>query len=786
MLDVFRKNSIELVEKEVSILQSSLATLNTSSLFVEEKYKLIESIKEQYNRLDTANKKTINEWLNGRYKNFLEKLIKYDKNIHNTVDFVNYSFRWGISGVISQDIDLAYYLVNPIITREKFKTEPISSYAFLTHGSILFHYFRESINEDNINRETLFKRAVSSLVQSYQSAKNDYLKNRSAYFLTQLYSLNGDFDSAIVWYYRSLDCSDLVHDQFSMLFSILFRDIDKDMILSFNFVGKVFTKENIQNRYFWIFVKSKIGNSIAINHIDTVINLSYPLYSKKNDNWGDDIEDFFTTLDNYISFVVEPLDRSYTPKLQTLYFSPILNNRGKAEVLFRMAQIQRFYINDLGRAMLMASESNSLFFNLKRLDFMSRTFLEEFGLDIREILDSSSCKFQNSNINFYCLEKDRKVLAWKRLIKKGCLSGRLDEEIEFLEYIKEHTNNKKLLQVSKTRLAYLYFKGTAGISEDGFTKPNYQKAKKYFEDIKENPLVTKYLQHPRLSIYLDMEKASPIGDENYLFFEKRMSSKLLIVFSCAYSYMHYAQLREFYQKNRINVLFISNPTLNWYHGSEWDRVESIMKQIVFKKFKKENITTYFGSMGGYGALRVALTYGLKSIVFNPQIDLDIWIKHRPVISTRLKPYDLVHIQSFSRMAFENTPIYIMSSSSIEDVEVFRILIDKFAESKKGLFIIEKIPDNLHAGIFAKVYSGNQQNSILNISALQDRYYPSAKYEKITYQIPKELTEKFWRFINSSMKLRVIIQIVNGDIFCAGVKDNFGVKPILYSIENEIK
>lgn len=771
---------------DIFMLQSSLATLNTSTLFVEEKYKLIESIKEQYNKLDTKNKKTINKWLNGRYKIFLEKLIKYDKNIHNTIDFVNYSFRWGISGVTSQDVDFSYYLVNPIITKEKFKDENISSYAFLTHGNILFHYFRESINEYNINRETLFQRALNSLIQSYNSAKNDYLKNRSSYFLTQLYSLNSDFNSSIVWYYRSLDCSDLVHDQFSMLFALLFKDIDKNMILSFNFVGKFFIKENIQNKYFWLFVKSKISNSLAINHIDTIINLSSPIYNKKVDSWGKDIEDFFTTLNSYISLVVEPLDEKSSSQLQTLYFNSILNNHGKSEVLFRMAQIQRFYINDLGRAMLMASEANTLFFNLKRLDFMSRIILEEFGVEIREILDSSSCKFQNKNIDFYCFEKDRKVSAWKRLLKKGCLSGRVDEEIEFLEYINSYTDNKKLSQILKTRLAYLYFKGTAGISEDGYEKANYQKAKIYFESIKENTLVLKHLQHPKLSIYLDMEKASPIGDENYLFFEKRISNKILIVFSCAFSYMHYTQLREFYQKNKINVIFISNPTLNWYHGLEWDRVESIMKQIVFKKFKKENVTTYFGSMGGYGALRVALTYGLKSIVFNPQIDLNIWIKHRPVISTRLKPYDLVHIQSFSRMAFENTPIYIMSSSSIEDVEVFKILIDKFTECKKGLFIIEKIPDNLHAGIFAKVYSGNQQNSILNISALQDKYYPSNKYEKINYQIPKGLTEKFWRFINNSMKLRVIIQINNGDIFCAGVKDNFGVKPTLYSIEDEIK
>jgi len=259
-----------------------------------------------------------------------------------------------------------------------------------------------------------------------------------------------------------------------------------------------------------------------------------------------------------------------------------------------------------------------------------------------------------------------------------------------------------------------------------------------------------------------------------------MSSKLLIVFSCAYSYMHYAQLREFYQKNRINVLFISNPTLNWYHGSEWDRVESIMKEVVFPKFKKENITTYFGSMGGYGALRVSLTYGIKSIVFNPQIDLNLWIKHRPIISTRLNREKLVHIQDFDISSFEKTPIYLATSSSIEDVEAFKIFINKISLCRDGLFIIEKIKDNVHAGIFARIYKQNQQDIILNISKILDRYSPSSK--NIKEIIPFELHQKFWNFLIKSMELRVIIQISKGKLSVAGVKDNFSKELEFYTVD----
>ena len=773
-----------LVEDSVSFLESSLATLISPSMFVEEKYKLLEDIKKHYLSLDEKERAKINSWLNGRYKRFLELLLKYDKNIHNLIDFVNYSFRWGILGVIAQDVDFSNYLVEPIIEKKRFSNETISSYAFLTYGTLSFHYFREST--EGLEKDFYFKKALTSLTSAYSGAKNDYLKNRASYFLTQLYSLNSDFSSAIVWYFKSLECNDLVHDQFSMLYAVLLRDIDKEMGNSFNNIGKIFTKEHIKNRYFWIRFRSHVSNPQLISKINVLINLCSLSDEVQIIKWESEVEEFFEAINSYLNVMVDSIDAKNSSVLEALYFSPHLNNRGKAQVLFRMAEIQRYFNHDLGRAMLMASESNTLFFDAKRLIFMSGLLLENFALEIRTLLAEQRYAFLSSSVTLYCNEIDRKVSAWKRFVKRSCFSGRFDEDIDFLEFLSGYTQNNQLQQLLKTRLAYLYFKGTAGISEDAYVNPNLSKAKQYFEEIKENPLVKKHLQHPKLSIYLDMEKESPSGEGKYLFFEKRMSSKLLIVFSCAFSYMHYTQLREFYQRNKINVLFIGNPPLNWYHGSEWDRVESIMKKVVFKRFKKENITTYFGSMGGYAAMKVALTYGLKTIVFNPQIDLHLWIKHRPTIAPRLKEENLVHLQDFKVSSFEKTPIYITTSSSIEDVEAFKILIHKFSLCKEGLFIIEKIPDNIHAGIFERVYSANQQKAIINISELQDTYFPSKKYEKITHKIPKELHDIFWSFINANMNLRVIIQIKAGEIFCGGIKENFLTKPLLYSLLEELK
>ena len=760
-------------------LESLLASLAYNSMFVEEKFKVVEDIREIYITLDKKDKNSINLWLNGRYKKFLELLSRYNNNIHDRISFVNASFRWGIGGVVYQDIEFSNYLIEPIFEKKIFQDEVISSYAYLTYGTILFHYFREA--KEEIEKEFYFNKASKYLTNSYSKATNGYLKNRSSYFLAQLYSLNSDFSTALIWYFKSLDSTDLVHDQFSIFYSILFRTVDFEIVNHFNNINKIFTKENFNNRYFWIYIKSRLDSPILIESINRVINLCDIEKSSNVSSWSSDIVEFIDILNIYLKNMLSSNEVASIGELQKLYFSPILNHKGKAEVLFRMAEILRFYYKDFSRAILMASESNSLFFNNKRLHFMSSTILENFSSDIRVILDSSSHKFKNYAIDAYCNEKDKKVVAWKRLLNRGCLSGRFDEEVDFLEYIKEYSKNRELIKVVKTRLAYLYFIGKGGVTEDGFETPNYSKAREYFRELTDNPLVTKYLKHPKLAIYLDIEKTTSNG-VNYLFFEKKFNNKLLIIFSCAFSYMHYTQLREFYQKNRINVLFINNPLLNWYHGSEWDRVESIMREVVFPKFNKENITTYFGSMGGYGALRVSLTYGIKSIVFNPQIDLNLWIKHRPIISTRLNREKLVHIQDFDISSFEKTPIYLATSSSIEDVEVFKIFVNKISLCRDGLFIIEKIKDNVHAGIFARIYKQNQQDIILNISKILDRYSPSSNYTKIKETIPFELHYKFWNFLIRSMELRVIIQISNGKLSVAGVKDNFSKELEFYSLD----
>jgi len=560
----------------------------------------------------------------------------------------------------------------------------------------------------------------------------------------------------------------LAPNSYSLLFILLLRSIDRQMSSYFKNLKKIFTKKNVQNRYFWLYLQEKIENRTLSENIGLIIHSCNENNSDKIDKWEDEVNNFIILFPLFLKETIDRIDYQEESYFNQLYRSSLLTEKGKAYLLFYTAEMYSTLYNDLSRALLLVSDSNNMVFDVKKLDFISDLFLENFSEEIRMILKENEYLFKDSSINLYCQEQSRQISAWKRFVARGCISGRFDEEIEFLEFLLKYTSNNKFKKVLHTRLAYLYYTGTAGVSEDHFIEPNIEKSKAYFEKISDNPLVSKYLNHPRLAIYQVMEQYLDTKEEKYLFFENTESDELLIVFSCAGSYSRYTQLKLFYQKNKTNVLFINNPKYNWYHASEWRRISKIIEQVALKQFKKENIISYFGSMGGYVALRVGLMYGFRTVVFNPQIDLNLWIRHRPSISVRLnKEEELIHLQNLDTELYEEAPIYYITSSSMEDVEAFEIFINKISLCKKGLFIIEKISENVHDGIFGITYRGREQEAILGLAKMQKHYYPSNEYTKLDNLVDNK--EDFWNMLKESMKLRMIIQIRDSEIYSLDIQ-----------------
>ena len=758
--------------EHLKTIKKLLAGLNIDNVFPKEKNLQIKEIFFRYSFLALDEKKTLDNWLNSRYKKVLEYILKYEKSAQSRIDFAYNIFRWGQKGAIAQDIDFSLYLIEPIINNQIETTKDSLDYAFFAYGTIMFHKYRDSINNNN-ESIVYYQKALDSLFRS-SKAKSLYLQQRSFYFLFQTYNIKNDFNKSLVFYIKAISYENTPLNQYPLIFSILVEDLDINLNGIFKDVNQIFSKENIQSHFFWKLLLKHITIESIQKKIKYIIEFNLlENHNKIAKKIEDSVITFAKLLSNYYlctSIKDKKCDISCT---QSLYNNTSLTNRGRAEVLFRMAEQTRDIRSDLNRAVLMFSESIDLYMNKSIFISISDIFLKNFSYEIREVLKDTTFSFRSVSVNQYIYEKEMGKSAWKRFVNVGFVSGYFEEEIEFLEYILEKTKNKKLKKLTSTRLAFLYYKGHAGIRIHDYNQPDYHRAEKLFKTLTDNPLVTKYLNHPVLSIYNKLETINK--DEHYLYFENKESNKLIIVFACAFGYAHYSQLYTFYQKNKTNVLFLNNPKLNWYHGTEWDRVTRTIEQIVNKNFDKKNVISYFGSMGGYMALKVGLTYGFKTIIFNPQIDMNIWLKHRPVLAPRLREQKaLIHIQDFKTEAFESTPIYYMTSSSIEDVEVFSIFIDKISLCKNGLFIIEKIPDNSHAGIFGKVYKEHQQDVILNIAQLQDRYFYENN-DTIEYQIAKELHKNFWSIVINCMEIRLIIQIVNQELYVAKIKENLSKK-----------
>jgi hypothetical protein len=766
--------NLALDEKHIENIKSILSGLIVNNTYVKEKALQIKEISIRYSLLGNTDKEILDSWLDGRYKKVLKYIEKYQKNPHDRIDFAYDIFRWGQKGITAQDIDFSHYLIMPIIHKEIATKKETFDYALFTYGTIMFHTYRESVNN---NRESVsdYTEALKSLLLS-SKAKSTYIQQRSFYFLSMLYSYKNEFNKSLINYVEAISFENVPSNQYPLIYTLLTKDISIDLGSIFKDINQIFSKENITSHTFWkVLIKNLEIDSVRdkINNI-LKFNLFGDQSTLLNEKSEKNIVVFAKLLSEYYSCSSLKKDRCDMSKIQSLYNNTSLTDKGKSFILSHMAEQTRDVHYDLNRSMLMFSESINLYMNKNRFIDISNLLLTYFDDDIRQILILSEYKFLNLAVQRYCYEQGMGKSAWSRFINEGFVTGYIEEEIEFLEYIKERTLNVDLKRLLSTRLAFLYYKGHAGIRIHDYNQPNYHKSEKLFKELVDNPLVSKYLKHPILSIYNEIETVNK--DTHYIYFENKKSHQLIIVFACAFGYAHYSQLYSFYQKNQANVLFLNNPKLNWYHGTEWNRVSKTIEKIVAEDFDKKNVISYFGSMGGYMALKVGLTYGFKTIVFNPQIDMNIWIKHRPVLEPRLREEkELINIQDFDVKAFESTPIYYMTSSSIEDVEAFKIFIEKISLCSNGLFIIEKISNNIHAGIFGKVYKEHQQDVILNISKLQDKYFPTNNYDKIEYKIPKELHKVFWDTVISYMEIRLIIQIINGEILVAKAKEDFSKK-----------
>jgi hypothetical protein len=245
--------------------------------------------------------------------------------------------------------------------------------------------------------------------------------------------------------------------------------------------------------------------------------------------------------------------------------------------------------------------------------------------------------------------------------------------------------------------------------------------------------------------------------------------RVLIVFSCVESRDHYAQLAGLAgAMPGHHLLFINNPELNWYSDAVFDEVVRLIEQRVLPRFAREDVTCYFGSMGGHAALKFALHFGFQAIAFNPQIDLRLWAAFRPQQrALLLGARDHAHVQDATDAQFERSPACYFCGSATADREALRLWLQRVQALRHGSFIVETVDDPQHAGLIARLAPAGRIAALLDRTQARLRELAACGAQPASHaEVPAALAPRLWQQLAQAPSVKLEILLREGRLFVA--------------------
>lgn len=224
-------------------------------------------------------------------------------------------------------------------------------------------------------------------------------------------------------------------------------------------------------------------------------------------------------------------------------------------------------------------------------------------------------------------------------------------------------------------------------------------------DERHAPLAGAALRHP-LQTLLRPALQHAHG-EDFLWFETPGACAVTVVFSCVATHHSYAEVAAL--RGRLpgqHLLFIRCADKNWYCDDAFDRVHALLQERVAMRFAAADVTCWYGSMGGHGALKFALAFGWRAIVFNPQTDLDLWAAFRPRERALLWGAERhARLSDWPLAAWESAPVYYACGAHTADREALSVVIGHWRRCRRLDVIVEKFDDPDHAGLMNRIAGG---------------------------------------------------------------------------------
>jgi hypothetical protein len=247
--------------------------------------------------------------------------------------------------------------------------------------------------------------------------------------------------------------------------------------------------------------------------------------------------------------------------------------------------------------------------------------------------------------------------------------------------------------------------------------------------------------------------------EDYLWLESPGAQAVTIVFSCIATHHGFAEVGAL--AGRLpgqHLLFVRCPDKNWYCDEAFDRVHALLAEQVAARFAPEAVTCWYGSMGGHGALKFALAFGWRAVVFNPQVDLDLWAAFRPRERALLWATQRHRTLQADPAAWARVPLYIACGSASADREALSLLIDQWRQCPRLSLIVEKFDDGHHAGLMQRIAGGPQHAALARISGRLRALQQLKAAEPVA---EGDATAAFWQQLDEARACKLEITVRDG-------------------------
>lgn len=678
-------------------LKKALCALSME-LPTNDKYDILVWISARLNSISDDDYQSVINWNLAVYKKICDLLKKGLGANLSTIEIVN-MLRWGGSGVI-KDVDTGKLIINKYYPDSIVINSPanFSPYVLYAHANLLSHFFDNCVDE--FEKRSYAYMSIPLLEKL--STSGNWFRNRSYFYLSNVYFILGDIVNAVSYFIDTIvDDNSLPHHK-RFILKIIFGNINLPTKLE----QKMISGDSVLNPYFWWVISINVTNVKISNNAALY---SKALFERKMESYGSSAltDDDFTLLNSYlfltksdgfhretdvelISKIAE--DEKASKKVRSdaykkIAFHYLISGRDKLNVIYFLSMSLYFYGSDELKVKI-----QSLFIDSAE-DVILLVFQDEF-----------SCGHSQA---FNLIKKARKTPVW--------VNGDTLSEIGFIERVIEKSyflNRSDINRLAKLRASFIYILGSC-VLNDGLRVQNFKQGDLYLDELvfSGSDKIKKDIRN--YGFYRHQHKLinhSKNGD--YIFLENKDSDRLIIVFSCRYSYDVFTSVPSFVKNTKSNVLFLNNPPCDWYSDDEEIRINKLLEELVFNIFDKNNILCYSGSMGGYAAVKFSYEHNLMCLAANPQFNLNFWALARPADASRIFSIkNIVNLDKIACLEHKALRACIVLGRHPFDILAFQSWFNNAIRSKDFTFIIIKHDIAEHAGLMIRAYGDNYINFI---------------------------------------------------------------------------